>query len=555
MSKGGRPGFGGVELSRAKAEILIAEDSKAQSEALASILTENGYSVHAVENGLEGLYELMTIRPNLIVSDVWMPKMNGYEFCRAVKDDKKLHSIPVILLTSLSDIRDIVKGLEAGADYYLTKPYDKQVLLSAIEVILADVNTEPRGNRDDKKAMVEIKTGEETLRVAVEPQKIVNYLLSTYQNMLHQNRNLEQIRLELKKLNNHLEERVQEKTRFLEEEILERKKAQAALVESEEKYRSIFENAIDGIFRSTPEGTFLSVNPAYARMLGFSSAQEMYGASDYIRNRRYVDPEDWAALGHALGTQGSVQRFETRIFRRDGRAIWIAMNAHAVRDSLGRVQYYEGTVEDITESRKAGEALNESLENLRKSLDGTVRALATTIEMRDPYTAGHQRRVAQLACAIAGQLGFAEDRVEGMQVIGFLHDIGKIVVPAEILSKPGELNDLEFNMIKAHSQVGYNILKGIEFPWPVSVAVLQHHERLDGSGYPEGIKGDDLILEARILAVADVVESMASHRPYRPALGIDQALHEVSRHRGVLYDPLVVDACIKALEEGGLTLQ
>ncbi len=542
-------------MNRAKAEILIAEDSKAQSVALAKILTENGYGVHAVENGLEGLYELMTIRPNLIVSDVWMPKMNGYEFCRAVKDDKNLHSIPVILLTSLSDIRDIVKGLEAGADYYLTKPYDKQVLLSAIEVILADGKTGSRGNKDDRKAMVEIKTGEETLRVAVEPQKIVNYLLSTYQNMLHQNRNLEQTRLELKKLNNHLEERVQEKTRFLEEEILERKKAQAALVESEEQYRSIFENAIDGIFRSTPEGTFLSVNPAYARMLGFSSAQEMYGASDYIKNRRYVDPESWAALGQALETQGSVQRFETRIFRRDGRTIWIAMNAHAVRDSNGRVEYYEGTVEDITESKKAGEALNESFENLRKSLDGTVRALATTIEMRDPYTAGHQRRVAQLACAIAGQLGLTEDRLEGMQVIGFLHDIGKIVVPAEILSKPGELNDLEFNMIKAHSQVGYNILKGIEFPWPVSVAVLQHHERLDGSGYPEGIRGDDLILEARILAVADVVESMASHRPYRPALGIEQALQEVSRHRGVLYDSSVVDACIKALEEGGLTLQ
>ena len=212
-------------------------------------------------------------------------------------------------------------------------------------------------------------------------------------------------------------------------------------------------------------------------------------------------------------------------------------------------------MEDITESRKADEALNESLDNLRKTLDGTVRALATTIELRDPYTAGHQRRVAQLACAIAGQLGFTGDRLEGMQVIGFLHDIGKIVVPAEILSKPGELSDLEFNMIKTHAEVGYNILKGIEFPWPVGVAVLQHHERLDGSGYPGGLKGEELILEAKILAVADVVESMASHRPYRAALGIDYALQEVSRHRGVLYDPAVVDACVTLLEDGGLMLQ
>ncbi len=175
--------------------------------------------------------------------------------------------------------------------------------------------------------------------------------------------------------------------------------------------------------------------------------------------------------------------------------------------------------------------------------------------MRDPYTAGHQRRVAQLACALAEELGFSEEMLKGMEVMGFLHDIGKIVVPAEILSKPGELNDLEFNMIKAHSLLGHNIIKGIEFPWPVQTAVLQHHERLDGSGYPSGLSGNDIILEARILAVADVVESMASHRPYRPSLGIGKALDEIVKNRGTLYDPQVVDVCISLFSEKGFTLQ
>lgn len=539
---------------RNRAEILIAEDSKVQSHMLSDILKRNGYTVHAVENGLEGLYKLMEVKPSLIISDVWMPKMTGYEFCRAVKHDKGLNHIPVILLTSLSDTRDIVNGLEAGADCYLTKPYNEKLLLSTIQTMLTKPDNGEKSSGNSEKVLVNIAAGDESRKVEVEPQKIVNYLLSTYENMLSQNRNLEHARSELKRLNNHLEERVQAKTRFLEEEVMERKRAQEALAESEKKYRSIFENAMEGIFQSTPDGKFISVNPSYARMLGFTSFEEIVDAHDDIATKYYVDPEDPTRFKTILEEQGSVQGFKTRVYRRDGSQIWIAINARTVCDDEGRTLYYEGTVEDITETRKSAEALSESMANLKKTLDGTVRALATTIEIRDPYTAGHQRRVAQLACAIAGELGYSGDRLEGMQVIGFLHDIGKIVVPAEILAKPGELNDLEFNMIKAHAQVGYNILKGIEFPWPVSTAVLQHHERLDGSGYPGGLRGEDIILEARILAVADVVESMASHRPYRPALGIKSALHEISRHGGTRYDQSIVDVCLNLFHGKGFKL-
>jgi putative nucleotidyltransferase with HDIG domain len=172
--------------------------------------------------------------------------------------------------------------------------------------------------------------------------------------------------------------------------------------------------------------------------------------------------------------------------------------------------------------------------------------------MRDPYTAGHQWRVTRLACAIAEEMGLPEERIEGIRMAGLIHDIGKMNVPAEILSKPGRLNHIEFDLIKLHPQNGHDVLNGsLEFPWPVAQIVLQHHERMDGSGYPAGLSGEQIILEARILGVADVVEAMASHRPYRPAHSIEDVLQEISQNRNVLYDHEVVDACLKLFTEKG----
>lgn len=189
------------------------------------------------------------------------------------------------------------------------------------------------------------------------------------------------------------------------------------------------------------------------------------------------------------------------------------------------------------------------LGGLRDSLEETVRAIALTVEMRDPYTAGHQRRVADLATAIATHLGLPAEQVHGIHLAGVVHDLGKINIPAEILSKPGKITDLEFSIIKIHPQAGYDILKDIVFPWPIAQMVLQHHERLDGSGYPQGLKGEAILLEARILAVADVVEAMSSHRPYRPGLGIEVALAEITSQRGSHFDPVVVDACLVLFRE------
>jgi len=192
---------------------------------------------------------------------------------------------------------------------------------------------------------------------------------------------------------------------------------------------------------------------------------------------------------------------------------------------------------------------------LKEALDGIIHAIASTVEIRDPYTAGHQLRVAGLAFAIAKEMGISEAQAEGIRVGGTIHDLGKISVPAEILSKPGQLSELEFGIIKTHPQTGYDILKDMKFPWPLARIVLEHHERMDGSGYPQGLSGEDTLLEARILAVADVVEAMASHRPYRPALGIDRALDEIQQNRGTLYDTVVVDACLKLFKEKEFNLE
>ena len=194
------------------------------------------------------------------------------------------------------------------------------------------------------------------------------------------------------------------------------------------------------------------------------------------------------------------------------------------------------------------ESMKRKHSDLQKAMDGVIFAIFSVVETRDPYTAGHQRRVAELARAIAREMGLSEWQIIGIHIAGLLHDVGKVAVPSEILSKPGKINHYEFSIIKNHCQVGYEILQRIDFPWPVTRAILQHHERMDGSGYPEGLSGDSIVIEARILGVADVVEAMSSHRPYRPALGLTSALQEISQSRGILYDPEVVDACLRLLD-------
>lgn len=198
----------------------------------------------------------------------------------------------------------------------------------------------------------------------------------------------------------------------------------------------------------------------------------------------------------------------------------------------------------VIRRKRVEQAFQDGLVRLEKSLHGAVDALSATVEMRDPYTSGHQQRVAQFACALGHTLGLTADQLKGLHIAGILHDIGKIAIPAEILTKPGRLSEVEFQLIKVHPQVGYDILKNVEFLWPVARIVQQHHEKWDGTGYPLGLRGDEIALEARLLSVADVMEAMASHRPYRASLGLSVALEEIANGRGTVFDSEVVDACL-----------
>jgi HD-GYP domain-containing protein (c-di-GMP phosphodiesterase class II) len=261
-----------------------------------------------------------------------------------------------------------------------------------------------------------------------------------------------------------------------------------------------------------------------------------------------MNSEDRRKIEETIEEHGFIKEQEVQNYRKDGTIIWISGTMQAVRDEKGQIMYYDGMTEDIT-IRK------ESAERIRKALGATVQAIAVTVETRDPYTAGHQRRTADLAQAIAEDMKLSPDRIEGIRVSSAIHDLGKISVPAEILSKPTKLTELEFSLIKTHSQSGYDILKDIEFPWAIARIVLEHHERMNGSGYPNGLSGDSILVESRILAVADVVESMASHRPYRPALGIDAALEEIEKNRRTLYDDTVVDSCLKLFRVKGFQLK
>jgi PAS domain S-box-containing protein/putative nucleotidyltransferase with HDIG domain len=320
------------------------------------------------------------------------------------------------------------------------------------------------------------------------------------------------------------------------QDVTERKQA-------ETEYRTIIRTAMDGFCLTDMKGHFLDVNEAYCDLTGYSR-DELLNMS--VKDVEAAEkPEDVAERIRKVERVG-YDSFESRHRHKDGRIIDVEISVNYLPAGGGRMFIF---VRDITERKRMEEELKKSVEKFKKTMEGVIQVIASIVEVRDPYTAGHQRRVADLACAIAKEMGLSQERVEEIHMAALIHDIGKIYVPAEILSKPSTLTEIEFSMIKSHPQVAYDILKSVEFPWPICKVVLQHHERMNSSGYPGGLPGEDITFGARILAVADVVEAMASHRPYRPALGIDKALEEISKNKGILYDTGVADACLRLFNE------
>jgi PAS domain S-box-containing protein len=338
-------------------------------------------------------------------------------------------------------------------------------------------------------------------------------------------------------------------------DITDRKQSEKTLQESEAKYRTIFENAIEGIYQATPEGRYVSANPAFAKILGYKTPEELISSITDVASQVYVNPDERSELIKQLSVSDLVEEFEFQAYRKDGTIVWLLANARVIRDENGNIEYFEGRVQDITRRKRVEDELKNTLESLRKAFGATIQAMVSAVETRDPYTSGHQLRSADLSRAIATEMGLPQEKIEGMRIAGSIHDIGKLSIPAEILSKPTKLTNIEFSLIKEHARTGFEMLKDVESPWPLAEIVYQHHERMDGSGYPRNLTGDKILMEARILAVSDVVESMASHRPYRPALGLNAALDEIENNGGTLYDNAVADACLRLFREKGFKLE
>ncbi len=336
------------------------------------------------------------------------------------------------------------------------------------------------------------------------------------------------------------------------------KDAQEALHRSEESYKLLAESIVDVIWMTDFDLNLIYLSQSIKDLLDYSPGELI---TEHVSKMLTPQSADLIINFYKNALQKLEQTTNNTIInhdmleveqvRKDGKTVWTEIRISFMFDTKNRVIGILGVSRDITSRKQALEKLNESFTTLRRALEASIEAMSKATEIRDPYTAGHQKRVSILAYEIAKEMNLSEDQCEGVRLAGAIHDIGKIYVPAEILSKPGRISENEFNIIKTHSQVGFDILKTIDFPWPIARIVLQHHERLNGSGYPLGIKGDEILIESKIISVSDVVEAMASYRPYRPALGMEEALKEIQKNRSVLYDPDIVDICHKVIVEKG----
>ena len=331
------------------------------------------------------------------------------------------------------------------------------------------------------------------------------------------------------------------------QDITERKRMEAALHESEAEFRILAEAMPQIVWITRADGWSIYLNKHWMDYTGLTLEESLglgwnkpFHPDDQHRAR-----DAWQRATETTGTYS----IESRLRGADGTYRWWLVRGLPMRGANGEILKWFGTCTDIHDLKMVELEVARYAEQLQIAVMSTVQVATTLSEMRDPYTAGHERRVAEIAVAIGAELGFDARRQEGLRIAGHLHDVGKITIPSEILSKPGKISAVEFLLIQGHAQAGYDVLKAVEFPWPVAKVALQHHERIDGSGYPQGLMGEAILFEARIMAVADVVEAMASHRPYRPALGLEAALEEIKRGRGKVYEPTVVDACMKLFLE------
>lgn len=326
-----------------------------------------------------------------------------------------------------------------------------------------------------------------------------------------------------------------------------------SLINTDQPYRILLEEMSEGALTTSQDGLILFSNKRFAEMVN-SPLNKVIGSN----LQTWVDPEHRKVFESLMKIDSTAKhRGELSLVTKDGDRVpcyisigKVSVGKEAAVFCLVATDLTEvKRIEEIVAVKKMALAALQASNELQESLEESIKAIANTVESRDEYTAGHMRRVGQLAPAIARELGLSEETIHGIALAATIHDVGKISIPVEILTKPMKLSKIEFLMIQTHVEAGYDIIKNIKFPWPIALLILQHHERMDGSGYPQGLKGEEILPGSRIIAVADVIEAMASRRPYRAALGLDAALAEIKQGRGTLYDPAVVDACVRLFDE------
>jgi PAS domain S-box-containing protein/putative nucleotidyltransferase with HDIG domain len=481
--------------------VLLIDDNEDAIILQTAILESDGFRVESAMNGLEGLEKLKTVHPDIIVSDVLMPEMDGFQFCRAVKNDESLKDIPLVFYSAqYTDEEDKTLAEEVGAEGFIYKPMEMEKFLA-----------------------------------------IINRILEQNKNRTHLFENISPpVEFEQK----HYEAQA----KMLDKKLHELEEQHRKLKESEENYRRLIEGLSTDyiIFRHDKDGRYTYVSPTVTALLGYNVDEYMIHYSQCFTPNP-INKEAKRLTELALSSGVVQPPYEIEVYTKNGATRFLLISEHPLKDSEGSVTGMEGIAHDITEQKLSAKMEEETREQLHIALIDMIRAVALTIEKRDPYTSGHQQRVAEIAVRITEEMGWEEIRIEGIRLGALIHDIGKIAVPIEILSKPGKLMDIEFSLIKVHPQSGYDILKEINFPWPIAQMIYQHHERLDGSGYPHALFGEQIIMEARVLAVADVVEAISSHRPYRRALGIGVAIQEMEANKGRFYDSEIADICIRLL--------
>jgi len=512
----------------------------------------------------QALQQAVNERPDIIVSDIMMPNMDGFQLCRLCKQIEQVRHIPFVFYTSsYTSDKDEQFGLSLGAIAFVRKPADPETLAKIIvEVcekaksgLLSSPEVAPLEPSDffaeySERLITKLDKKVAQLEREVTERKVAQERIEHLNTMLRAIRKINQLIV-----------REKDSKRLIKgacDELVATRGYYNAWIALLDESGSLVTTAEAGLGKKFKP----MVEMLKRGELPLSEQNALKQSGVMITEDPLSTCTDCPLSPMYEGRSGMTARLE-----QEGK-VYGVMTVSIPEGLTGDEEeqaLFQEVVNDIAFAlhgrelekgrNRAEEELEKSNEKLQGALEETVNVLASVFGKRDLYTSGHQQRVMQLACAIASEIGLTSGQVQGIHVAGSLHDIGKINVPTEILTKPGGINQHERGIIQMHPQVGYDIIKGVEFPWPVAQAVLQHHERLDGSGYPAGISGEAIIIEARVLAVADVVEAMLSHRPYREALGIDKALEEIRQNRGVLYDSQVTDACLRLFEEKGFELE